>query len=105
MLTYKSHFSGATNEEYKTEEYKTQTGERRSTRADGAGIWASSNSQSDTVVWKNEDIVPHTATGKGVFDSQEIGSMKSWTYKTTRKGKFPYICTYHPTMSAELTVH
>jgi plastocyanin len=62
-------------------------------------------SADDTVVWKNEDIVPHTATGKGVFDSQEIGSMKSWTYKTTRKGKFPYICMYHPTMHAELPVH
>jgi plastocyanin len=61
-------------------------------------------SAGDTVVWKNEDIVPHTATGKGIFDSQEIGSMKSWTYKTSRKGKFPYISTYHPTMRAELTV-
>jgi plastocyanin len=62
-------------------------------------------SAGDTVVWKNEDIVPHTATGKGVFDSQEIGSMKSWTYKTTSKGKFPYSCTFHPTMRAELTVN
>jgi plastocyanin len=61
-------------------------------------------SAGDTVVWKNEDIVPHTATGKGVFDSQEIGSMKSWTYKTSRKGKFAYVCSYHPTMRAELTV-
>ena len=42
-------------------------------------------SAGDTVVWKNEDIVPHTATGRGVFDSQEIDSMKSWTYKTSRK--------------------
>src|SRR5690242_21829129 len=44
-------------------------------------------SAGDTVVWKNEDIVPHTATGKGSFGSQEIGSMKSWTYKTTHKGR------------------
>jgi plastocyanin len=62
-------------------------------------------SAGDMVVWKNEDIVPHTATGKGVFDSQEIGAMKSWTYKTTHKGKFQYICTDHPTMRAELTGH
>lgn len=61
-------------------------------------------SAGDTVVWKNEDIVPHTATGDGAFDSKEIGSTKSWTYKAMRKGKFPYICTYHPTMHAELTV-
>ena len=58
----------------------------------------------DKVVWTNEDIVPHTATDEGVFDSKEIGSMKSWTYKATRKGTFAYICTYHPTMHAELKV-
>lgn len=58
----------------------------------------------DTVVWTNEDIVPHTATAKGVFDSKEIGSKESWTYKAGRKGKFPYICTYHPTMKGELNV-
>jgi len=58
----------------------------------------------DTVVWTNEDIVPHTATAKGGFDSKEIASKKSWTYKATRKGEFPYICTYHPTMMGELTV-
>lgn len=58
----------------------------------------------DTVVWTNEDIVPHTATAKGGFDSKEIASKKSWSYKATRKGKFPYICSYHPTMKGELTV-
>lgn len=58
----------------------------------------------DTVVWTNEDIVPHTATAKGGFDSKEIASKKSWGFKTARKGKFPYICTYHPTMKGELTV-
>jgi plastocyanin len=61
-------------------------------------------SAGDTVVWKNEDIVPHTATDKGVFDSTEIGSRKSWAYKATRQRKFAYICTYHPTMHADLTV-
>jgi plastocyanin len=50
-------------------------------------------SAGDTVVWKNEDIVPHTATDKEVFDSREIGSMKFWAYKAARKGKFAYICT------------
>ena len=58
----------------------------------------------DTVVWTNDDIVPHTATDVGVFDSKEIGSMKSWSYRVTRKGTFAYTCTYHPTMHAELTV-
>ena len=58
----------------------------------------------DTVIWTNEDIVPHTATAKNGFDSKEIASKKSWTYKVTRKGKFLYTCTYHPTMRGELIV-
>jgi plastocyanin len=58
----------------------------------------------DTIVWTNEDIVPHTATSKGAFDSNEIAPEKSWTYKSIRKGRFSYICAYHPTMSGALTV-
>jgi len=58
----------------------------------------------DTVIWKNEDIVPHTATAKSVFDSKEIGPGKSWTTVVKQKGKHPYICTYHPTMHGELVV-
>ena len=58
----------------------------------------------DIVVWTNEDIVPHTATAKARFDSKEIASKESWTYKVTRKGTFPYICTYHPSMKGELII-
>ena len=61
-------------------------------------------SAGDTVIWKNEDVTPHTATDEGVFDSKEIDTTKSWTYKATRKGKFPYTCTYHPNMHGQLTV-
>jgi len=58
----------------------------------------------DTVIWTNEDIVPHTATAKSRFDSKEIASKNSWTYKITRKGRFLYTCMYHPTMRGELIV-
>ncbi len=59
----------------------------------------------DTVIWKNEDIVPHTATtrGKG-FDSKNIAAGASWKYVANRPGVYSYICTYHPTMKAKLTV-
>jgi plastocyanin len=59
----------------------------------------------DTVIWKNEDVVPHTATStvKG-FDSGGIEPGKSWTYVAGKKGSFPYACTYHPTMKATLSV-
>lgn len=58
----------------------------------------------DTVIWKNQDIVPHTATAQKAFDSKGIDTGKSWTYVARQKGAFPYICTYHPTMTAELIV-
>lgn len=57
----------------------------------------------DTVVWKNEDIVPHTATGKK-FDSKSLDKGQSWSYVTKQAGSFPYICRFHPTMKADLVV-
>lgn len=63
-------------------------------------------SPGDTVVWVNKDLVPHTATsGAGGFDSKELPTGKSWSYKATAKGDFAYVCTIHPTMRATLKVH
>lgn len=59
----------------------------------------------DVVIWKNEDIVPHTATAnEKSFDSKNIGSKASWKYVANKPGNFPYICAYHPTMKAKLIV-
>jgi plastocyanin len=59
----------------------------------------------DTVIWINRDIIPHTATSRaGRFDSGAIAPGKSWTYLAARRGKFAYICTFHPTMKAVLRV-
>jgi plastocyanin len=58
----------------------------------------------DTVVWLNRDMVPHTATSDGHFDSNEIAPGKSWTYTLRDSGEFAYICTYHPLMKAVLRV-
>ncbi len=59
----------------------------------------------DTVIWKNEDIVPHTATANGKsFDSKNIASKASWKYVAGKPGNYPYICAYHPTMKAKLIV-
>lgn len=59
----------------------------------------------DTVVWKNKDAFPHTATaGDRDFDSGSIGSEHAWKFKARRKGVFPYVCTLHPTMKATLVV-
>ena len=59
----------------------------------------------DTIVWVNKDLIPHTATSKsGGFDSQVIATGKSWKYAAAKKGSFPYICTFHPTMKGTLRI-
>jgi plastocyanin len=58
----------------------------------------------DTVVWINKDPFPHTATSAGAFDSGSLDPEKSWELVTVRPGTFDYICTFHPTMKARLTV-
>ena len=58
----------------------------------------------DTVVWKNEDIVPHTATAGAGFDSKNLNSGQSWSFVASQKGSYPYVCTYHPYMKGELLV-
>jgi plastocyanin len=54
----------------------------------------------DTIVWVNNDLVPHTASSRaGGFDSGEIGSGASWRQIVERPGSFAYVCTYHPMMT------
>lgn len=59
----------------------------------------------DTVVWKNKDPFPHTATANDkTFDSGDIQSGGSWKFRAKTKGIFPYVCTLHSTMKAVLVV-
>ncbi len=57
----------------------------------------------DRVVWVNKDLVPHTATGQ-FFDSHSIAANASWSQVVHTAGRYPYICTLHPTMKAILIV-
>jgi plastocyanin/mono/diheme cytochrome c family protein len=57
----------------------------------------------DTVEWKNEDLTPHTATS-AKFDSGSIDPEKSWRHAFTEAGDFPYQCTFHPDMKADVVV-
>jgi plastocyanin len=59
----------------------------------------------DTVVWKNEDIVPHTATARNKsFDSGSIEPGGSWRYVARRKGTYFYYCAFHPETKGKLVV-
>jgi plastocyanin len=59
----------------------------------------------DTVVWKNKDPFPHTATTEGDgFDSGDIAAERSWKFVAAKRGSFPYYCELHKTMKATLVV-
>ena len=58
-----------------------------------------------TIVWRNTDPVPHTATSKEAgFDSGSIAGGASWRYVAKKKGRFAYECTFHPIMKGEIVV-
>lgn len=58
----------------------------------------------DTVVWHNKDVVPHTATATGTFDSKEIAAGKRWSWTARKPGRHAYVCTYHPGMQGTVVV-
>ena len=63
--------------------------------------------EGDTVEWKNDDVVPHTATegvSKPSFDSGTIETGAAWRYITRNKGTYDYTCTFHPNMEGKLIV-
>jgi plastocyanin len=58
-----------------------------------------------TVTWRNDDQVPHTATGKGgVFDTGTIDAGGTGTFTFDTPGTFEYGCAFHPGMSGTVVV-
>jgi len=57
----------------------------------------------DMVEWKNDDLVPHTATSTS-FNSGTIVSGQSWRHTFTDAGNFSYVCTFHPQMKGVVIV-
>ena len=58
----------------------------------------------DRVVFENKDLVPHTATAKGRFDSGVIAAGASWSVDPKTAGRYDYVCLLHPSMKAVLVV-
>jgi plastocyanin len=58
----------------------------------------------DTIVWQNKDVVPHTATAAGKFDSKNVDGGQSWTWTAGAKGRYDYVCTYHLGMKGTVVV-
>jgi plastocyanin len=58
----------------------------------------------DTVVWRNQDVVPHTATSAGRFDSGQLATGATWSWTAKESGRLEYLCTYHPGMTGAVVV-
>ena len=58
----------------------------------------------DTVAWTNHDVVPHTATLAGGWDTGEIGPGRSGRIVAGAPGTYAYVCAYHPGMRGTLRV-
>ena len=59
----------------------------------------------DTVVWTNEDIVPHTATDSAhALSSGRIDAEGSWRHVVRSSGTYRYVCAFHPSMQGTLEV-
>ena len=58
----------------------------------------------DTVVWHNKDIVPHTVTAAGRFDSRNVAGGQRWSWTAAKKGRVDYVCTYHPGMKGTVVI-
>ncbi len=59
----------------------------------------------DTVLFRNDDPVPHTATSdRRAFDSGDIAPGQSWRWVPRAAGRYPFHCTYHPNMTGVIIV-
>lgn len=59
-----------------------------------------------TVTWTNRDQDPHTVTAMndGPFHSPTLNNGQSFRFTFTEPGRFDYLCTIHPFMTATVVV-
>jgi plastocyanin len=58
-----------------------------------------------TITWTNRDQDAHTATAmSGPFHSPTLNTGQSYHYTFTTPGRFDYLCTIHPFMTATVVV-
>jgi plastocyanin len=58
----------------------------------------------DTIIWVNQDIVPHTATAKSIWDTGVLAQGKRGLIVGRQAGELRYKCTLHPTMTGMLVI-
>lgn len=59
----------------------------------------------DTVVWVNDDLVPHTATANDEhWDTGTVETDGSARITFATPGDFDYFCVFHPHMTGTISV-
>jgi len=58
-----------------------------------------------TVVWTNQDDVPHTVTSnENVFGSSALDTGEKFEFTFKKAGTFSYYCKVHPKMTGKVVV-
>lgn len=57
----------------------------------------------DTILWRNKDVMDHTATSDGHFDVV-IPAGRTGSIVVKGDGRFKYDCRYHPNMTGRIEV-
>ena len=58
-----------------------------------------------TVVWQNDDEIPHTVTSvDGTFHSPPLDTKDKFSFTFDKAGTFEYFCRLHPRMKGKVVV-
>jgi plastocyanin len=57
-----------------------------------------------TVIWKNQDDIPHTVVSAGKFKSKALDTDDSYSFTFTTAGDYTYFCSLHPHMTGMIKV-
>jgi plastocyanin len=59
----------------------------------------------DTIIWRNTDFVPHTATADdNAWDSKMLAAGATWRLVAGTLGRYRYHCVFHPNMEGTIEV-
>ena len=58
----------------------------------------------DIIVWRNDDILRHSATARDKSFDLRLAPGKKGTMTASKPGSFPFYCIYHATMRGVLKI-
>jgi plastocyanin len=57
-----------------------------------------------TVIWTNNDDIPHTVVSAGKFRSKALDTGDTYSFTFTSAGDYKYFCSLHPHMTGMIRV-